>query len=216
MSSLAGWLLATSAALLGQSAVPAPVPQPSQNEAQPASLAAQGDRAPPSTVAATQPAEETHVIEITFGSSQLFNHQSIVTKSGRVKEEIIPVTSALIMLEWLFHDRFSLASFFNLPLVTQKTVVDGEIREEFVAPSIALGARASALRLDVFAKSRLDLQIAALAGVTLGSSGGDTFFPLVAGRMHFSNQAGFTLYLGTAFAFRKDTVALLYGIGHRF
>jgi hypothetical protein len=76
--------------------------------------------------------------------------------------------------------------------------------------------RASALSIEVFAASRLELQLAARAGVTIGSSSGDVVVPLAAGRLHFANQAGFALYLGAAFAFRRDTVALLYGIGHRF
>ena len=155
-------------------------------------------------------------IEVTFGSSQLFNHQSILAKSGRVESEIIPVTSALLMLEYLAHPRISVIQLFNLPLTTQKTVVDGQLREEFVAPSVALGARVTALSFEVFAESHLELQFAALGGFTLGSRSGDVVFPLAASRIHFSNGSGFALYLGTAFAFRKDTVALLYGIGHRF
>jgi len=172
--------------------------------------------APTPSPAPAAPIEERQTIEVTFGSAQLFNHQSILAKSGHVEREIIPVSSALLMFEWLFHDRFSMLSLFNLPLTTQKTVVDGQVREEFVAPSLALGARVAALRLEVFAQSRLELQLAALCGLTLGSRSGDLVFPLAAGRIHFSNQRGFALYVGTAFALRKDTVALLYGIGHRF
>jgi hypothetical protein len=157
-----------------------------------------------------------HVIEVTFGSSQLFIHQSILNKSGNVAREIIPVTSALIMIEWLFLRRFSLLSLFNLPLVTEKTVVDGQAREKFVAPSLATGLRFSAIRLDVFAHSKLEFQVAALVGFTLGGTDAAPVFPMAAGRIHFSNQAGFALYLGTAFAFQKDTVGVFYGIGHRF
>jgi len=154
-------------------------------------------------------------LEVTFGSAQLFNHQSVLT-AGRIEEQIVPVTSALFMIEWLVHDRLSVLSLFNLPLTTQKTVVDGMIQEEFVAPSVALGLRVSALRFDVFAGSTLELQLAALGGVTVGSSSGDQVFPLAAGRFHFASSGGFALYLGGAFAFQRDTVAILYGIGHRF
>jgi hypothetical protein len=176
---------------------------------------ARAQEAPP----AAQPkaaAPRRQVIEVTFGAAQLFNRQSIVEENGRLEEQVIPVSSALLMFEWLFHARFSALALFNLPLDTQKTVVDGESRDEFVAPSLSLGVRASALSIEVFAASRLELQLAALAGVSIGSSSGDVVFPLAAGRLHFANQAGFALYLGGAFAFRRDTVALLYGIGHRF
>lgn len=177
----------------------------------------QADAGAPCAVAAPSEApSQRQTLEVTFGSAQLFNHQSVVTKNGHVEQQVVPVTSALLMLEWLFHDRASVITVFNLPLTTQKTVVDGQVREEFVAPSLSLGARVSALRFDVFAASRLELQLAALAGVTIGSSAGDAVFPLMAGRLHFENRAGFALYLGGAFAFRRDTVAILYGIGHRF
>ena len=80
------------------------------------------------------------------------------------------------MLEYLAHPRISVIHIFNLPLTTQKTVVDGQLREEFVAPSVALGARVTALSFEVFAESHLELQFAALAGFTLGSRSGDVVF----------------------------------------
>ena len=173
--------------------------------------------APPLAVpAAWLERDQRRRLEVTFGSAQLFNHQSILAEDGRVREQIIPVTSALFMLEWLLHDRVSVLTMFNLPLTTQKTVVDGQAREEFAAPSIALGFRFSALRFDMFAASKLEVQLAALGGLTVGSTTGDQVFPLAAGRLHFSSNAGFALYLGGAFAFQRDTVAILYGIGHRF
>jgi hypothetical protein len=164
----------------------------------------------------TPTVQRPQVVEVTFGNAQLFAHQSVLRVSGQPKEQVVPVTSALLMIEWLMRDRLSLLGLFNLPLATQKIFVDGQIREEFNAPSVAAGVRLTAVRLDLFVDSRLELQLATLAGVTLGSRDGDKVFPMVAGRLHFANHAGFALYLGGAFAFKKDTMALLYGIGHRF
>ncbi|MES1204571.1 MAG: hypothetical protein ABUS79_01415 [Pseudomonadota bacterium] len=177
---------------------------------------------PPAGVSATPcgcaelPPTRAHVIEVTFGSAQLFSEQGILTTGGQTTERVIPVSSALMMIEWLFRERLSVLSFFNLPLGTQKTVVNGQAVEEFVAPSVPLGLRASLIRLEVFAASRLEFQVAAMGGVTIGSTSGDVLFPMIASRIHFASQNGFALYLGTAFAFQKDTLALLYGIGHRF
>ena len=186
----------------------------------PARPAAPGTPATPPPVnpcaCAEPPAPRPPKLEITFGSSQLFAHQSIAGKAGGVEENVIPVTSALMMVEWLLRPRLSVLSMFNLPLVTQRIFVNGEIREDYVAPSIALGARLSALRLEIFSDTRLELQLAALAGVTIGSQNGDVIFPLAAGRVHLSNRDGFALYFGAAYAFQKDTVAVLYGIGYRF
>lgn len=174
--------------------------------------------APPASAGpATAPASpEAQVLEITFGSSQLFAHQSITARSGAVKEYVIPVTSALLMVERLLRPWLSVLSMFNLPLVTQKIIVNGEIREDYVAPSLALGARVSPLRIDIFRATRLELQVAALAAVSMGSPDGDKIFPLVAGRLHMANRDGFALYFGAAYAFKVDTIAVLYGIGHRF
>ncbi len=159
---------------------------------------------------------QDHVLELTFGNAQLFFTQSMLTPSGEIQDKIIPVTAALIMAEWLAHPRVSALSLVALPLEPQATVVDGEVREEYVAPSIALGARFSAFSFDVFRESALELQIATLAGRTMGSLRGDRFYPLIAGRLHFHTGSGFTLYLGNAYAFAEGTHSLLYGIGHRF
>lgn len=165
---------------------------------------------------AAPPAPTPQFIEVTFGSTQLFAHQSLIGENGAPKEQIIPVISALLMIEWLFRERASVLALANFPLGTQKVYSNGMATEDYLAPSVALGLRVSALRLTVFSASRLELQLAALGGVTIGSLDGDKLFPLAAVRLHFATQAGFALYLGSAFAFQKDTLAMLYGIGHRF
>jgi hypothetical protein len=157
-----------------------------------------------------------HWLEITFGSGQLFLGRSIEAASGKVENKIVPVTAALLMAEWLFHRRFSAIGLFTLPLETQKTVENGQVREEYVAPSLALGVRGSLFSFAIFRESAMELQVALLAGRTFGSLEKDRFFPLAAGRLHFHTHAGFTLYLGNAFAFAKETHVLLYGIGYRF
>lgn len=157
-----------------------------------------------------------HILELTFGNAQLFFTQSLLTPSGEVRDEIIPVTAALLMAEWLAHARFSVLSMVALPLEAQATVVDGEVREEYVAPSIALGVRGSLFSFDIFRESALEFQLAAMVGRTLGSISGDRFYPLVAGRLHFHTDEGFTLYVGNGYAFAEGTHSVLYGIGHRF
>jgi hypothetical protein len=176
----------------------------------------------PSAVAAkpeeTQPERRLHdhVLELTFGNAQLFFTQSMLTPSGEIQDKIIPVTAALIMAEWLAHPRLSILSLVALPLEAQSTVVDGEVREEYVAPSAAAGLRFSLFSFDVFRESALELQASAMVGRTVGSLSGDRFYPLVAGRLHFHTGSGFTLYLGNGYAFAEGTHSVLYGIGHRF
>jgi hypothetical protein len=159
---------------------------------------------------------QDHVLELTFGNAQLFFTQSMLTPSGEIQDKIIPVTAALIMAEWLAHPRLSVLTLVALPLEAQSTVVDGEVREEYVAPSAAAGARFSVFSFDVFRESVLEVQAAAMVGRTVGSLSGDRFYPLVAGRLHFHTRSGFTLYLGNGYAFAEGTHSVLYGIGHRF
>lgn len=159
---------------------------------------------------------ERHVLELTFGSAQLFFTQSLRTPTGGVDSQVIPVTAALFMAEWLALPRLSMLTLVGIPLETQSTVVDGELRDEYVAPSAALGARVTLFSFDIFRESALELQLACLGGRTLGSLSGDRFYPLVASRLHFHTGEGFTLYLGNGYAFAEGTHSVIYGIGHRF
>jgi hypothetical protein len=81
----------------------------------------------------------------------------------------------------------------------------------------ARGERPSAL----FAGPELRLRVDDEAVSAEGRPRYELSFPhgittLVAGRIHLSNRDGFALYFGSAYAFQKDTVAVLYGIGYRF
>ncbi len=165
---------------------------------------------------APEPSDAEQLLEFTFGSAQVFFRQSLVTPSSEIGDEAIPVSSALLMGEWLASERWAALLLFNLPLEAQSTLRDGQLTQEFVAPSLALGARFSVFGLKLLGSSRVELQLAAMAGRTLGSPSGDRFFPLGAARIHFHTRAGFTLYVGSASAFSENTTAIIYGIGHRF
>lgn len=160
---------------------------------------------------APQPA---HTLEFTFGSAQLFSRHS--SRRGRVDEAVIPVASALLMGEWLFSDYLALAAGASLPVEEQAVLVDGKLEYEYAAPSLMLGLRATAVGFDAFWDSHVELQAAGFLGRTLGSVSGDTFFPLAAARVHIRTTDGFSLYMGGAYTFARDTAALIYGIGHRF
>lgn len=160
--------------------------------------------------------EEPHFLEFTFGSAQIFYRQSILTETDEIGDEVIPVSAALLMGEWMLHPSVSVVGLVSLPLEAQTTVSDGQLRQEFVAPSFSLGARVTFLSVPMTRRSVLELQLAAAAGRTVGSPTGDRFFPLVASRVHFHTHEGFTLYLGGATAFGENTTAAIYGIGYRF
>ncbi len=150
--------------------------------------------------------------EFSFGTSQLFSGQLVEDLS--IDQELLPTTSALFIGERLIARRWSLVGLFNLPLTPTRRVVDGELRSEFAAPSLAFGATWTPLMWGFMDKSRFEIQLALVGGGVL-KPGGD-IFPLTAVRLRLLQDEGFALYLGAAFAFRVDTLALIYGVGHRF
>jgi len=149
--------------------------------------------------------------ELSFGTSQLFS-------SGFLEDdqqgETLPTTSALFISEYFFSKRWGFVALFNLPLTPERTLRNGEVISRFAAPTLAAGLEWTPLSWDVREASRLEVQFALMGGAVLAPSG--RFFPLSALRLHLLQNEGFALYVGTAFAFRLDTLALIYGIGHRF
>ncbi|MEK7705785.1 MAG: hypothetical protein AAB426_12565 [Myxococcota bacterium] len=156
-------------------------------------------------------------LEISFGNSQLFLDQPLFSGSAAAQQRAtLPITSVVMIAEGLVTKRLSVALFFSLPLDTKKTLEAGNIVEEPVASSLALGVGYVPAEFKLFRHSVVQLQVAAFAGRTFTSHLGDRFFPMIAGRIRFVSRQGFALYLGQAFAFHEDALALIYGIGNRF
>ncbi len=150
-------------------------------------------------------------VEVSFGTSQLFDSEQELTPGA----DILPTTSALFIGEYALSMRWNVVGFFNLPLSSNRTITeDGRLKERFAAPALAVGALWTPLIWDFRPTSRLELQTALLGGWVTQRNG--RFFPLGAVRLHMVQDEGFALYVGTAVAFRIDTAALIYGVGHRF
>ncbi len=159
---------------------------------------------------------KVRTLEFSFGSAQKFFDQSVYDPGGIVRSRTIPVTTVSVLGEWLFHPRFSIAALFDLPLEPRSTLVEGQLTQTYVPPSISGGVRASAVSFDILEESHLDWQFFVLLGSTLAGISGDTVFPTVASRFHLRDDEGFTLYAGASFEFRLARAALVYGVGHRF
>ncbi len=61
------------------------------------------------------PEDQGHVLEISFGSAQLFIEQPLTGAENAANSAVIPVASALVLVEWLAHPRLGVATLFNLP-----------------------------------------------------------------------------------------------------
>lgn len=155
-------------------------------------------------------------LEFSFGSAELFTNQSVTNPAGIVQERVIPITGLNLFGEYLLHPRFAVMAQFLLPLEPESKLIDGELALAYVPPAISGGLRATAFYVEVMEDTTFEGQFFVLGGSTLGSLSGDAFYPTLGWRAHLGQQRGFTLYLGASFAFRQNTTALLYGVGHRF
>ena len=165
-----------------------------------------------STVTAHEPGSAPeHTFELSFGGSQLFDVEPLEVGS----KEAIPTTSAVFIYEYFLPWELHAVTVFNLPLSTFKELrSDGSIRERHASPSLAAGLAWSGLGFALKEDVRVELQLGLLAGVVLADNG--RYFPLGTVRTSIRRRDGFGLYVGVAGAFRVDTTALVYGVGHRF
>lgn len=155
-------------------------------------------------------------LEFSFGTAQKFFDQSVYEPGGFVSTRTLPVTTLLILGEWLMHPRASVMVHFDLPLEPRIRIADGEPTREYVAPSLSGGIRASAFTFRVLDQTRIEWQFAFLMGSTLADIGRETVFPTLGWRLHLRNKEGLTLYAGATFEFMLNRAALIYGVGQRF
>ena len=154
---------------------------------------------------------QDHDFEISFGQSQLFDIQPFEVGS----RDSIPTTSAFFSYEHFLPWDLHAVALFNLPLSTYKAIADdGSVTERFASSSIAMGLAWSGLGVEIKEDVRVEGQFALLAGRVLTADG--RYFPLGSVRAAIRRVDGFGLYIGVAGAFRVDTTALIYGVGHRF
>lgn len=162
------------------------------------------------TSAAAHEPDADHTFELSFGQSQLFDIPPLEV----TRRDAIPTTSAVFIYEYFVPWNLHVVSLFNLPLSTSKVLTDSGVEERFAPPSIALGLAWSGLGFDIKEYVRIEAQFGLLCGVVISREG--RFFPLGSARVAIRRTDGFGLYVGAAGAFRVDTVALVYGVGHRF
>ena len=113
--------------------------------------------------------------------------------------------------------RWSSTVMLNVPLSTvQRIEQNGEIFEGHSAAAVGVGAAFSPFILPVLSQATFRPQLALLGGRTLNDLEKNVFFPMVVSRMVLVSHSGTSLYGGVAYAFGEETLAVIYGIGHRF
>ena len=153
-------------------------------------------------------------LEFSFGSSLLIREQALL---GQDITRIVPVPSVLMLGEFLVRPQLSVASFVNIPTGTAKELQpDGSVVEHHAAAAVALGAGWAPFVLPVSERAWFKPQVAAFGGAAIRSTKGTVVFPMVAAKLNIVTVDGFTMYGGASFAFSQNTLAILYGAGHRF
>ncbi|GEM_PF-2176554 len=160
-----------------------------------------------------------HLIELSFGSSLLYVEQPLLDGYEAVSESrVLPVTSVLMLGEWLVRPRWIVAGFLNLPTGPIRVMDEtgGSYTEESSTATVALGGAHVPFQVRVGESSVFQPQLGLMIGRSINHSVQDTFFPMAVARLHLHTGTGFSMYAGGAFAGRRDTLALIYGVGHRF
>lgn len=166
-----------------------------------------------------QPKENKYTIEVSFGFA-LMNIDSAF-KTEKINDQEVrkyPVPSSCFLLEWLGFDRVTFGGMVNIPVNTSKEKSGNSVEEKNVATALGAGFTLIPLRFEPFSFSSFELQTGILGCTTVNStsSRGNFIFPMTFFRFRVIARGGFSLYLGLSYAFQKDTLALLYGVGHRF
>ncbi len=130
----------------------------------------------------------------------------------------MPVGSVLMLAEYLVKPRCSAAAMLNVPTGTAREFAeDGSVVEHHAAAAVAAGVAIAPLILPISEQAWFKPQVGALAGMTIRSTRDRRvpFFPLAAVKLNVTTNDGFTMYVGSSYAFSENTFALLYGVGHR-
>jgi hypothetical protein len=157
-------------------------------------------------------------LEFSFGSALLFADQPLIGREdGEDGQRMVAVSSVMMLGEYLFNPRLSLGSALIVPTTPRKRVVGGEIVEDHAPSSLSLGLAYKPVIAPILDERALfQLQLGLLVGRTIRSTRGNQSFPLLLLRPAISTPDGFSMYLGSAFAFQLDTLVLIYGVSQRF
>jgi len=152
--------------------------------------------------------------EVSFGTSQMLVDEIDRRDLKNKSKVVLPTTGALFIAEYLWSESWGSLFVLNLPLVTQKFVVNGELIEEAAATTYMIGQRYSPYQWNITNTAVLAPQIALLISAIQGDKW--QISPSVAGRLHVYKETGFSMYLGSTVTYGIKGYVLFYGIGQKF
>lgn len=152
--------------------------------------------------------------EFSFGTSQMFIDEVSRQELRGQNRVVMPTTSALFVGERFWGKRWSTIVGYNLPLETQKFLVNGELVEEIAAKTLSIGQAYRLFIVPINNDAVLSLQVAPMMSFLFSQELAIT--PSLGSRIHLASQSGFAMYLGGIASYGLKGAVLLYGVGHRF
>jgi hypothetical protein len=165
---------------------------------------------------AEEKVKKEQIFEFSFGTSQMYIKDTERQELSNKEKITLPTNSALLIGEYIFFKRLGGTLIFNLPLSSQKFIVDNRIEEERASPYLGLGPRWSPLHINIFDRAFFEPQLAAFMGTLFLEDWKLKAVPVLAGRLHLSTKDGFTMYLGSFYIVGIEAMTVFYGVGHRF
>ena len=161
--------------------------------------------------------EYSYRLEFSFGSSLFFVEQPLWDRQLQDNNiQVMPVSSVLILGEYLFNPRWSFGTMLNIPTTTKRYLVDDVVVEEYSASSVGAGVTYKPIVRSILNDQvSFRLQTGLLVGYGINSSD-YRFFPIAVVRPSLATPKGFSMYLGSAFSFQVETIALIYGVSQLF
>jgi hypothetical protein len=157
-------------------------------------------------------------LELSFGSALLFAEQPLLGLDyDETEQRMVAVTSVMMLGEYLFTERFAFGTALTVPTTPRRRVVDSEVVEDHAASALSIGLTYKPVVLPILEeRSVFQLELGLLGGRTIRRAEGNQYFPLLLVRPAITTPDGLSMYLGSAFAFQLDTLALIYGMSQRF
>lgn len=151
---------------------------------------------------------------MSFGTSQMLVDDVERGDIKNRKKVVLPTTGALLTAEYLWNDTWGSLLAFNLPLDTQKFLVDNVLVQETAASTLLLGQRYTPVQWHISDSAIVSPQLGVLLSTMFGSS--TQVSPSIATRIHITDEGGFSMYLGATATYGIKGYVLFYGIGHQY
>jgi len=154
--------------------------------------------------------------EVSFGHSIMFVDESDRNDIKDKNKVVLPTSSSLMIIDLIYNNKFSFPLFYNLPLTSQKFIVDDIETIEKASPVFGGGMNYTFYWWDIKDNLAANFSVASLLGIAVDELDSYKFFPMIAIEASLLKTDGFMMYLGVERTVGMDVTALFYGVGQRF